>query len=210
MTEFQIVVSGLPGLTDPSIAIAASRAGAIGVLDLEHNHDVAIALKHIEKVSKYTGNHFGIKLRGEADELFSAIRSRAPAHLKTIILAYTNHEKIKNAVKVLQTLQLSVLLECTSLEEVQAGEEARVDGIIAKGQEAGGRVGNETTFILLQRILKSLSIPIYAHGGIGLHTAAACYAAGAAGVVLDSQIALARARAEEPLLLDDDGVIRVA
>jgi len=57
-------------------------------------------------------------------------------------------------------------------------------------------VGEETTFILLQRFLTRLSLPIWAQGGIGLRTAAACYAAGAAGVVLDSQLYLTR---ESPL-----------
>jgi acyl transferase domain-containing protein/NAD(P)H-dependent flavin oxidoreductase YrpB (nitropropane dioxygenase family)/NAD(P)-dependent dehydrogenase (short-subunit alcohol dehydrogenase family) len=67
-----------------------------------------------------------------------------------------------------------------------------VDGLIAKGNEAGGWVGEETTFILLQQLLNRVSVPVWAHGGIGLHTSAACYVAGAAGVVLDSQLALTR------------------
>ncbi len=54
-------------------------------------------------------------------------------------------------------------------------------------------VGEETTFILLQRLLRSdLRKPIFAWGGIGLNTAAACRMAGAAGVVLDWQLALMR------------------
>lgn len=57
---------------------------------------------------------------------------------------------------------------------------------------AGGRVGQETTFVLLQRLLGSSDLPIYAWGGIGLYSAAACCAGGAAGVVLDWQLALMR------------------
>ncbi|MCH8108781.1 MAG: SDR family NAD(P)-dependent oxidoreductase, partial [Chloroflexi bacterium] len=37
-----------------------------------------------------------------------------------------------------------------------------------------------------------LSLPVWVQGGIGMHTAAACYAGGAAGVVLDSQVLLAK------------------
>ena len=36
------------------------------------------------------------------------------------------------------------------------------------------------------------SVPVHVRGGIGLRTAAACRAGGAAGVVLDDQLALAR------------------
>src|SRR5262249_43244344 len=76
--------------------------------------------------------------------------------------------------------------------------ELDIDGLILKGNESGGRVGVDTTFILLQRWQAAVhagevrSVPVYAQGGIGFHTAAACVAVGAAGVVLDSQLLLAR------------------
>ena len=41
-------------------------------------------------------------------------------------------------------------------------------------------------------MLKQVKIPVYVWGGIGLHTAAACYAAGASGVMFDSQLWLTR------------------
>ena len=41
-----------------------------------------------------------------------------------------------------------------------------------------------------------MSLPVFAQGGIGLYTAAACYAAGAAGCVLEIQLSLTR---ESPL-----------
>ncbi|MFI0350524.1 SDR family NAD(P)-dependent oxidoreductase [Actinomadura sp. 9N407] len=67
-------------------------------------------------------------------------------------------------------------------------------GIIARGREGAGRVGDLTTFVLLQRLLGDarVGVPIWAAGGIGPHTAAAAVAGGAAGVVLDSQLALVR------------------
>ncbi|MFB4318043.1 SDR family NAD(P)-dependent oxidoreductase [Actinomadura sp. 21ATH] len=67
-------------------------------------------------------------------------------------------------------------------------------GIIARGREGAGRVGDLTTFVLLQRLLGDarVGVPIWAAGGVGPHTAAAAVAGGAAGVVLDSQLALVR------------------
>ena len=61
------------------------------------------------------------------------------------------------------------------MAQAELGQQLGVDGLIAKGHEAGGWVGEETTFILLQRLLHSVELPIYASGGIGPHTAAACY-----------------------------------
>jgi NAD(P)H-dependent flavin oxidoreductase YrpB (nitropropane dioxygenase family) len=65
---------------------------------------------------------------------------------------------------------------------------------LLKGQEAGGRFGSETTFVLLQRWLAERgdsAIPVWVQGGIGLNRAAACIAVGPAGVVLDCQLARA-------------------
>ena len=45
---------------------------------------------------------------------------------------------------------------------------------------------------LLQALRRQFDVPIWAQGGVGLHTAAACIAGGASGVVLDSQLALVR------------------
>jgi acyl transferase domain-containing protein/NAD(P)H-dependent flavin oxidoreductase YrpB (nitropropane dioxygenase family)/NADP-dependent 3-hydroxy acid dehydrogenase YdfG len=109
-----------------------------------------------------------------------------------MILTPWDPEVLRQQVPDLRQRRLTVLLEVTCLEQAQLGEQLRVDGLIAKGHEAGGWVGEETTFILLQRLLSQVHLPIWAQGGIGLHTAAACYAAGATGVVLDSQLALTR------------------
>ncbi len=52
--------------------------------------------------------------------------------------------------------------------------------------------GELSTFVLLQALLAddTLGVPVWAAGGIGPHTAAAAVAGGAAGVVVDTQLAL--------------------
>src|SRR5215211_7773865 len=84
----------------------------------------------------------------------------------------------------------TVLVQVVSTDEARAAVARGADGIVAKGSESGGRVGDEGTFVLLQRLVSELDVPIWAQGGIGLHTAPACIAGGAAGVVLDAQLAL--------------------
>ena len=61
-----------------------------------------------------------------------------------------------------------------------------------KGHEAGGLIGEETSFILLQKALERQSAPVFVRGGGGMHGTAAVRAAGAAGVVLDDQLLLLR------------------
>ncbi|MER6223479.1 SDR family NAD(P)-dependent oxidoreductase [Streptomyces sp900105755] len=85
-----------------------------------------------------------------------------------------------------------VLAEVTDLAEARAAVAAGAHGLIARGAESGGRVGHLSTFVLLQQLLGAteLDVPVWAAGGIGPRTAAAAVAGGAAGVVLDSQLAL--------------------
>src|SRR2546430_2728722 len=87
---------------------------------------------------------------------------------------------------------IRALVEVTSPEEARTAARSGAHGLIAKGREGGGRVGELTTYVLLQRLLAdaSLALPVWAAGGIGVHTAAAAVAGGAAGVVLDAQLAL--------------------
>lgn len=75
-----------------------------------------------------------------------------------------------------------------ALDAVRRG----ADGLIARGSESGGPVGELSTFVLLQQLLGApgVTVPVWAAGGIGLRTAAAAVAGGAAGVVLDTQLAL--------------------
>lgn len=87
---------------------------------------------------------------------------------------------------------LPVIAQVCSRDEAEAALAAGVMGLIAQGQESGGCRGDESTFVLLQRLLaltEDRNIPVWCQGGIGLHTAAAAFAGGATGVVLDSVLA---------------------
>jgi acyl transferase domain-containing protein/NAD(P)H-dependent flavin oxidoreductase YrpB (nitropropane dioxygenase family)/NAD(P)-dependent dehydrogenase (short-subunit alcohol dehydrogenase family) len=196
MSNLRLVVLTPPGLIDPSLAIAGSRAGGLGVLDLEYGAQTPAARQAWTKLCHYGGNDIGLRLSSQDLEFLQEI-TPFPDNLRVVILTHPEIAPLEKGIDQLHPLNIQVFLECTSLEEAQLAEKAGADGVIAKGNEAGGRIGNETTFILLQRCLQNLRIPIiWVQGGIGLHTAAACHAAGAQGVILDSQILLTR---ESPL-----------
>ena len=138
----------------------------------------------------------GVLLDGGAEGLLQAILAEPPAGLDTILLTAAARDRLKHLVGLVHEVGLRAFLVATGLEEAVDGQDAKVDAIIAKGNESGGWVGEETTFILLQRLIPRLSIPVWAQGGVGPCTAAACQVAGAAGAVLDSQLLLTK---ESPL-----------
>jgi NAD(P)H-dependent flavin oxidoreductase YrpB (nitropropane dioxygenase family) len=192
MLGFQVIALTLPGMVNPAVAIAATRAGGLGVLDLEYTRDKTLAADALKKLCRYAKGECGLKLNSADGKFFNEVMSDLPDALTAVILTFSDVQKLRRQVQTLHRQKRMALLEVTSKEQAEVGESLGVDGIIAKGHEAGGRVGEETIFILLQHLLKHISLPVFAHGGVGVHTAAACYAAGAAGVVLDWQLALVK------------------
>lgn len=196
MRQFKLIAYTQPGRPDSTIAIAASLAQCLGVLDLEYTIDKQAARAAIQRLARYARCEFGVKLDSRANVFWAEVIHDLPEKLTTAVLTNSNDQLLSKQVKELHKQKLTVIVEATCLEEAQVGERCGADGVIIKGNEAGGRVGKETTFVLLQRCLANLRLPVWAHGGLGRHTSAACYAAGAAGIVLDTQLILCR---ESPL-----------
>ncbi len=192
MLGFQLVSLTLPGWTEPSIPIAASRAGGVGVLNLEGARDPHVARQAIVQMIRHADVRVGIRLDSLDHGLLDMILADLPTPVKLVILTSGDMEALPGHVRVLHEQGRSIWLEVANVDQAKLAAAYGVDGLIAKGHEASGWVGDETTFVLLQRLLSEVHLPIWAQGGIGLHTAAACFAAGAAGVVLDAQLALTR------------------
>jgi acyl transferase domain-containing protein/NAD(P)H-dependent flavin oxidoreductase YrpB (nitropropane dioxygenase family) len=192
MHKFRIIALTPPGLFDPAVAIAASHAGEIGILDLQYVQEEQIARGALDRLARYARNSWGVRIDAGDDDFFSKLTDYLPKQTAYVILTGTDPKNLVGHVKAFRDRHIAVLWESKSLDEALRGVDAGVDGLIAKGNEAGGWVGQETTFILLQRLLRNTSLPVWAQGGIGSHSAAGCYVAGAAGVVVDSQLLLTR------------------
>ncbi|MCI0409327.1 MAG: nitronate monooxygenase, partial [Acidobacteria bacterium] len=189
---FRFIVSSLPGWADPGVAIAASHAGAVGVLNLESPVDPRTARSVVARVSRYARGSWGIQLDSRSAEFLQDLLEESREGWDILVVTPADGERTRELVRVARAGNREVLLVVTSVEEARLGVELGVDGLVAKGNEAGGWVGEETTFILLQRLRSEFSLPVWAQGGVGLHSAAACFVAGAAGVLLDTQVALTR------------------
>lgn len=195
MEPRNVIVLTPPGEIDSSLAIAANRAGAIGVLDLEFVPDLKRIAPAIEQLARFSNNRFGLQIPSDFQELDLLLSSsRKPIH---VILAGGDCPALAGCVRKLKDTQVKALLEATTIAEAARGIELGIDGLILKGHEAGGRVGADTSFVLIQKWRqfshrRGLNIPFWVRGGIGPNTTTASLAAGASGVVLDSQLLLAR------------------
>ncbi|MEO8508451.1 MAG: beta-ketoacyl synthase N-terminal-like domain-containing protein, partial [Betaproteobacteria bacterium] len=163
---------------DAALVVAASRAGALGVLDL--GRDPGAARSALARLAGEPEATLGVRVpSGVTCEAASL-----PPSVGTVV--------VDAGVALAPWRGLRVLVQVTSLAEAQAAYAAGAAGLIAKGNECGGRVGDATSFVLLQALVDAVPLPVWVQGGVGLHTASACVAGGAAGVVLDAQVALAR------------------
>jgi len=164
---------------DPALVVALCRAGALGVLDL--GRDAGVARRALTALASLEASaEFGLRVTAEAE----IAPGDCPPGARVIVL--------DAGADVARWRPRMVLVQVTSVEEARAAVSAGADGLIAKGGESGGRIGEETSLVLLQRLAAEVTLPIWVQGGIGLHTAGACLAGGARGVVLDSQLALLR------------------
>jgi len=169
------------------LVIALVRAGAIGILDLGRVPE--ISRRALERVESRTSAEFGVRVPRSLRVADLSLSDR----VTTLLLAHC--DQLSDA-GVLAHLALGRIertwVEVTSVEEARAALARGAHGLIAKGSESGGRIGESTCFMLLQQLLQITELPVFAQGGIGLHTAAAAVAGGAAGVVLDAQLACVR------------------
>lgn len=185
-----------PGACEERLAIAACRAGARGILDLEFTTDVSLAKEALFRLGHFTSNPFGVKISPLIKPPLLDLITAASPQLAWVLLGGGELAELKAVVQQLRSTGRKLFFEATSLEEMLVAEKLALDGLILKGNEAQGRVGDESSFILLQRwhahtAVSPKPLPAWVQGGVGLHTSAACIVAGASGVVLDSQVLLA-------------------
>ena len=187
---FEFIVLSPSGPPDATLAIAGSRAGGIGVLNLEFCGDPSSALDETARLSRLARGRWGVQV--ESGELLATVLGGAVDGLDVVLVAPGAGEQLGSLVDLAQCAGRKTYAVVKSLDQARAADAAGADGVIAKGHEAGGWIGEEGSFVLLQRLLDCVDLPVWAQGGIGVHTVAAAYVAGAAGAVLDSQILLTR------------------
>src|SRR5262245_1874778 len=198
-----IVTLAPAGLADPGVAVAGSRAGAVGVLDFGFGFDGEAVLRAAEGVARYLRGQghgrkhalgFGLRLPVEAAGAWAL--GRLPSELSVVVAVGGRGKALDwagpGAVLGRGGRRLVGMAEVTSRDAARAAVAAGFPALIVAGHEAGGWGSDSSSFILLQAVLGAVGAPVWVRGGIGPHSAAACLAAGAAGVVLDGALLLAR------------------
>jgi len=201
---FDYIVLCPTGSPDPGVPIAASRAGALGVVNLELSEDLAAALAQLATLCQLGRGRCGALV--DRPQALEGVLEANLDGLHTILLGlggFPEHA-LEGAVARVHEAGLEAYAVATRLEHALAAQAAGADAVIAKGHESGGWIGEDGAFVLCQRIVQALAssshehhsprgpLPVFVQGGVGLRTVAAAHVAGAAGAVLDAQLLLAR------------------
>lgn len=169
--------------------MAAGRAGAMGVLDLA-GVGPEIAAEALVRAGRFAAHPFALRL--EAGTAAGLLGGKLPEKLAAIVCAGGDGTDWGTALDLIRRAGCAPLAEVASREAAARAMAAGAEGVIASGHEAGGIGAEESSFVLLQGLLAEGIGPVWVRGGIGMQSAAACVAAGAAGVVLDGAVLLAR------------------
>lgn len=186
--NLRVLALNPPGFPGAAIGSDALRSGYEGGLALEYA-SVTRARRAIHGMAD--AGHSWWASVSQLDETWRPLLLEAKAcGLQGLLLCHDTTRDIEADLRWAREQGFKVLVEVTSLADAQHADTLGVDALVIKGNEAGGLIGEETTFILLQRVIPQVKVPVWARGGIGLYTAAAACSAGACGVILDWQLGL--------------------
>lgn len=201
LTEPLVVVSP-PHVCNAQTVIAAVRAGAIGLLDLgmsasnSTRQENIVRLSHAAQAGKKWGIYWDVL---EQPQRFPHCLKHLNATRWPVLLLGgidVGHQPIADVLTEARRLADQVLIEVCSPADALAAQAVGFDGLVLKGNESGGRVSVHSSFIFLQHVAGSLTVPYWVAGGVHPSTVSAAVLAGATGVVLREHLWLTR---ESPL-----------
>lgn len=207
--DFTTFVYASSQFSDAALAIAATRAGSVGVVNAEmEGGDVnkgaglqqglfacLAAMEHPQTGAK---GAYGLKIRTINNPLLERLEPYIAGNLKWLIVDAAELDAYLASGKPAVLSRVRLLAECITPDMPECVTRGLVDGVVIKGNESGGFVGEDSSFILLQHWAKhhhtlasgKAELPLYVRGGVTPHVAAAVHAMGVAGAVLDSQVLL--------------------
>ncbi len=186
-SKFPLIVNSPTGVYEKEYFKTVFEAGGLPVLDTEFMA-VDSVKKAIEELSSES-LLFGVRTGISNGEILSYIKENPAVNLNAIILTYFYPEELDNVS--VHSGDAKLFIEATDVGILEKIEKLSPDAIIVKGIEGPGKVSNITSFVLMQWYLKESDLPVFVHGGVGMHTSAGMFAAGASGIVLDNQLYLA-------------------
>lgn len=183
--EYPIIQGGMARVAKAPLVAAVSEAGGLGVLGGAAMTPEELR-DQIREVRRNTSKPFGVNLMLQSefwqDQIKVVLEEKPP-------VITTGAGNPSSFMKSLKEKGIKILPLVGSANQALLLEKAGADGVIAEGKESGGHIGDVTTIVLVNAVLKSVTnIPVIAAGGIvDKDSYRAMRAMGAAGVQMGTR-----------------------
>lgn len=178
-TTYPFIQGGMASIADHRLASAVSNAGGLGLI-ASGGWSVERIREEIRKTRELTDKPFGLNImlmHPDKDALADL------AIEECVDVVTTGAGNPGPYIEKWTSAGITVIPVVPSVALAKRVERYGADAVIVEGSEAGGHIGETTTFSLVPQVVDALDIPVIAAGGIGDHRGVdAAFSLGARGV----------------------------
>lgn len=193
--KYPIIQGGMIWISGAKLAAATANAGCLGVIGAG-SMQPELLKSHLQKakslLSEPCPGNLAINVPLLYEKSLEQIETALACGIKIFITSAGSPKKYTSMLKEKGCIVIHVT---SSPELAKKCEDAGVDMIVAEGFEAGGHNGRDeiTTLALIPQVVKKVSIPIIAAGGIATGSAiCACLSLGASAVQMGTRFLMTR------------------
>ncbi len=185
--EYPIIQGGMAWVATHELAAAVSEAGGLGII-AAGNAPKEVVRDEIRAVKKMTNKPFGVNIMLLSPFVDEVVDTVLEEGVPVVTTGAGNPGKYLERFK---ERNIKVIPVVPSVALAKRMEKEGVDAVIVEGTEAGGHIGELTTFALVPQVVDAVSIPVIAAGGIAdARGFVAAFALGAEGVQMGTRFVL--------------------
>jgi len=160
--KYPIIQGGMAWVATAELAAAVSNAGGLGVIGCGAA-PVEVVKQEILKAKEMTDKPFGVNVMLLSPHADSIMEMLYDEKISVVTTGAGNPGKYIDKLKNVGTKVIPVV---PSVALAKRMEKVGADAVIVEGTEAGGHIGELTTFAIVPQVVDNVDIPVIAAGGV--------------------------------------------